>query len=105
VGGNVTILLIFVRLLTIQCKCTFKKRFAVSTSLHRKEKPNIIRQQSQKCASLAAIARYVAINFTVSYLQIFNPVFIVAYMCYAHSDRSFDMLFAVVYAKLLEMVL
>jgi len=35
-GGNVNILLILFRLLTMQCKCTFTKRFTVSTRLHRK---------------------------------------------------------------------
>jgi len=35
-GGNVNILLILVRLLTMQCKRTFTKRFTISTRLHHK---------------------------------------------------------------------
>jgi len=35
--GNVYILLIFVRLLMMQCKCKFTKRFTASTQLHHRE--------------------------------------------------------------------
>jgi len=35
-GGNVNILLILVRLLTMQCKYTFTKLFTVSTRIHHK---------------------------------------------------------------------
>ena len=59
-GGSVNILLILVKLLTMQCKCTFTKRFTPYTRL----------QQSQKkCASLAAISRHVTIIFTIGCLS------------------------------------
>jgi len=67
--GNVDILLIFVRLLTIQCKWTCTKCFYLST-LQRK--CPVLRQESQKCASLTAWARYITIIYTIGYLQIFR---------------------------------
>jgi len=32
----------------------------------------VLRQQSQKCASLAAIARYITIIYTIGYVQVFK---------------------------------
>jgi len=71
-GGNVEILLILFRLLTMQCKWTFTKRFTLSTP--QRQCP-ILRQESQKCTSLAAIATsqvYCDIIYTIGYLQIFQ---------------------------------
>ena len=56
-GDNVDLLLILFRLLTMQCKCTFTKHFTLSTP----KKCHMLRPQSQKCASLAAIAKYIMI--------------------------------------------
>ena len=53
-GGNVDILLIIFKLLTIQCKWTFTKRFTLSTS---QRKWPMLPKKSQKCAPLAAIPR------------------------------------------------
>jgi len=36
-GGNVNSLLNFLRLLTMQCRCTFAKHFSFTTRLHHKE--------------------------------------------------------------------
>jgi len=44
--SNVDIWLIFFRLLTMQCKWTFTKRFILSTP---QRKCRMLRQQSQKC--------------------------------------------------------
>ena len=51
-GGKVNILLIIFRLLTMQCQWTFTKRFTLVAS---QRKCAMLRQQSQKCASLAAV--------------------------------------------------
>ena len=59
--GNVDILLKIFRLLTIQCKWTFIKRFTLST---RQKKLPMIRQQWQKCASLTVMARCITIIYT-----------------------------------------
>jgi len=58
-------------LLTMQCKWTLTKRFILST-LQRKYP--VLRYQSQKNASLAAITRYISITtiYTVRNLQIFK---------------------------------
>jgi len=69
-GGNINILLISVRLLTMQWKCTFAKRCTVSTRLHHKENAPCYDNIHKKCASLAAIATYFTIIFTTGYLQI-----------------------------------
>ena len=60
-GGNVDVLLILFRLLTMQCNWTFIKHFTLSTP---QRKLPMIRQQSQKCASLAVITRYITIIYT-----------------------------------------
>ena len=65
---NVDILLILSKLLRMQCKWTFTKRFTHSIA---QEKYPVAGQQSQKCASLAVIARYIKIIYT-GYLQIFK---------------------------------
>jgi len=57
-GGSVNTLPILFRFLTMQWKWMFTKRFTPSTP---QRKCPMLRQQSQKCASLAAIARYIAI--------------------------------------------
>jgi len=57
-------------LLTMQCKWTFTKRFILS---RLRRKCPMLRQQSRKNASLAAIARYIITTiYTVGYQQIFN---------------------------------
>jgi len=58
-------------LLTIQCKWTLANRFILSTL---RRKCPMLRWQSQKNASLAAMARYISITtvYTVGYLHIFN---------------------------------
>ena len=53
-GGNIDILLILFRLLTMQRKCTFTKRFALSTP---QRKGPILRKKSQKCVRRQAIAK------------------------------------------------
>jgi len=60
--GNVEILLILFRLLTMQCKRPFTKRLLHFTASHK------------KCTSLAAIAKYIAISlsYKTDYLQIFQ---------------------------------
>ena len=40
-GGNVNILLILVRLLSMQCKCTFTKRLVFSTRLNHKRNAHV----------------------------------------------------------------
>ena len=56
-GGNVDILLILSRLLTIQCKQTFTKRFTHSM---QKEITPFYSNNHKKRTSLAVIARYIA---------------------------------------------
>ena len=51
-------LLVLFRLLTMQCKWTFTKCFTLSIA---QTKCPLLRQQSQKCASLTAIARYIKV--------------------------------------------
>jgi len=63
-GSNVGILLFILKLLTMQCKLTFTNRLPF---LNHKANNN-----HKKCASLAAIARYVTIVHIAGYLQIFN---------------------------------
>ena len=63
-GANVEILLIILKMLTMQCKLTFTKRFA----LFYTTKCTTLRQHLEKCASLAAIARYITIICTGGYL-------------------------------------
>ena len=70
-GGNVNILLLLARLLTMQCECMFTKRFTISTRQHHKN-THVTTIYSQNCASLAAITRYITIIFTIGYLQIFK---------------------------------
>jgi len=52
-GGNVAILLVIFRLLTMQCKKTFPKRF---THCMQKEIAPFYGNSHKKCNSLAAIA-------------------------------------------------
>jgi len=67
--GNVDILLVVFRLVTMQCKWTFTKLFTLSKP---QRKCLMSRQQSQKCASLEAIARYITIIYSIDQLQIFK---------------------------------
>ena len=55
-GGQRQHLLILVRLLTMQRKWPFTKRFTLSTRLHHKESAPCYDNSHKKCASLAAIA-------------------------------------------------
>ena len=71
-GGNVNILLNFLRLLTIQCKCTFAKHISHTTRLHHKENALCYNNDHKKWSSLATIASYILISFTIGYLQIFK---------------------------------
>ena len=68
-GGNVNILLILFRLLTMQCKRTFTKRFTHSM---QKEIDPFYGDGHKKCTSLAAVARYIATSEKIDYLQIFH---------------------------------
>ena len=70
-GGNVDILLILFRLLTMQCKRTFTKRFTLSS---QKEIVPFYSNSNKNFASLAAIARYIAISHKRDYLQILSRV-------------------------------
>jgi len=63
-GGNIDILLIVSRLLTMQCKWTFTKHFTLPNHI----KCPMLWQQSQKCASLAALTRYITIIYTCNKL-------------------------------------
>ena len=56
----------------MQCKCAFAKHFSLTTRLHHKENALCYNNGHKKCASLAAIARYIPIIFTIGYLQIFK---------------------------------
>jgi len=67
-GGNVDILLIPCRFLTMQSKWVLKN--AIPFLLHKENDPCY--GNSQKCASLAEIVRYIAIIHTIAYLQIFK---------------------------------
>ena len=49
-----------------QCEWRSTKRFLISTP---QRKCPMLWQESQKCASLAAIARYIGINYTIRYQQ------------------------------------
>jgi len=64
-GGNVDILHIIFKLLTMQCKWTFTKRFTLSTPQRKWPTVTI----TKKCASLAAIPRtqvcYDSLQYTV----------------------------------------
>jgi len=72
-GGNVYILLLFVRLLMTQCKRKFTKRFTASTRLQHKENAPCYDNSHKKCVSLAAIAKCsYTIIFTIGYLQNFK---------------------------------
>jgi len=53
----------------MQCKWMFTKHFTLSIP---QRKCHMLWQQSQKWASLAAIARYIMIIFSIGYLQIFK---------------------------------
>jgi len=70
--GNVNILLILVRLLTMQCKWTFTARFTHSTRQHHKENAPCYDNSQKKCGLLATISRFVTIIFKIGYLQIFK---------------------------------
>jgi len=59
-GGNVDNLLIVFRLVSMQCKRTFTEHFTLSKP---QRKCPVLRQQSQKCASLAALVRYITIIY------------------------------------------
>jgi len=65
------------RLLTIQCKRTFTKRFTLSS---QKEIAPFYSSSNKKFgsnianASLAAIARYIGINYKIDYLQILSRI-------------------------------
>jgi len=65
---NVDIFLILFRLLTMQYKRTLTKRFTLST---RNGIAPFYISSHKKFASLAAIARYIAISYKIDYLQIF----------------------------------
>ena len=67
--GGVEILLILLRLLTMQSKRTFTKRFTLSAP---KEIAPFYGNSYKKCTSLAAIVRYIAISYKIGYLQIFE---------------------------------
>jgi len=57
------------RLLTMQCKRTFAKRFILST---QKEIAPFYRNSHKKYSSLAAVAKYNTISYKTDYLQIFQ---------------------------------
>jgi len=65
-GGETSTLF---RLPSMQCKWMFTKRLHF---LHHKENAQCYGNSHKKCASLAAIARYVTIISTIGYLQIFK---------------------------------
>ena len=67
--GNVDIFLVLFRLLTMQCKRTFTKRFTLST---QKEITPFYGISHKKFTSLAATARYIGISYKKDYLQIFQ---------------------------------
>jgi len=71
-GGNVNIVINFLGSLTMQCKCTFTKHLSLTTRLHHKENDLCYNNGHKKYASLAAIARYIPIIFTIGYLQTFK---------------------------------
>jgi len=69
-GGNVDKILTFFRLLAMQCKRTFTKRFALSA---QKEIAPFYGNSHKNCILLAAIARYIiAISYKTDYLHIFQ---------------------------------
>jgi len=68
-GGNVDILLILFRLLAMQCKWTFTKRFTLSTT---QIKCPMLRQELQKCASLAATIIYTSITIIFTIYAIYR---------------------------------
>jgi len=68
-GGNVDILLILFRLLTMQCKRTFTKGF---THYKQKEIAPFYGNSHKECTSLEATARCIAISYNIDYLQIFQ---------------------------------
>ena len=68
-GDIVSLFLTLFRLLYMQCKWIFTKHFTLSTP---QRKCPVLWQQSQKWASLAAIAKYIMIIFSIGYLQIFK---------------------------------
>jgi len=55
----------------MQCKWTFTKRFTLSS---QKEVAPFYSNSNKKIASLAAIARYIAISYKIDYLQILSRV-------------------------------
>jgi len=72
-GGNVDNLFILFRLLTMQYKRTFTKRFALSP---QKEIAPFYGNSNKQFPSLAAIARYIVISYKIDYmyLQILSRV-------------------------------
>ena len=60
------------RLMTMQCRCTFTKSFTLTTRLYHKETAPRYNSGHKKCTSLAAIARYIPKIFTIGYLKIFK---------------------------------
>jgi len=60
----INILLILVMLLTMQCKCTFTKRFTVSTLLHHKENAHV--------TTIATKIRFVGSNSQAYYDNFHN---------------------------------
>ena len=69
---NVNILLIAVRLLTMQCKWTFTDRLTRSSRQHHKEYAQCYDNSQKKCGLLSTIARFIAIIIKIGYLQIFK---------------------------------
>jgi len=61
-GGNVVIFLILFRLLTMQCKLTFAKRFTVSAA-QRKCLMLQQRNSHKKCTSLSAMLHSTDVSF------------------------------------------
>ena len=55
----------------MQCKRTFTKRFTLSS---QKEIAPFYSNSNKKIASLAAIAKYIAIRYKIDYLQILSRV-------------------------------
>ena len=86
-GGNVDILLIFFRLLTLQCKWTFTKRFTVSTPQRKfpmKTRPPFAstlryftsgavgyRSLPQRCISCHLLQRF--LNWCINSLSLWTP--------------------------------
>jgi len=62
---DANILLIFLRLMMMQYKLMFVKRFTPTTQLYHKETAPCYNNGHKKCASLAAMPRYIPIIFTM----------------------------------------